>query len=123
MKFVSLISNDTILLISSLYRPTVQSTHKQALDEILDLSIDDFEIRAVLKALGATHIIWNSAKTYSVYRYSNYDDLLLASSRKALVCFEESEVMSLLQEWVDTQAYLPVTSRSSILEEKIAPYL
>lgn len=96
----------------------------QAMNAILDLSIEDFEIRDVLKSLGVTYAIWDSIKTYSAFRYSDYDDLLLASSRKALVCFEESEIISLLQGWIERSRIHPFTKKdASKLEKQISPYL
>lgn len=108
----------------TLRRPTVQSAHIKAMDEILDLSVEDFEVRDILKSLGATHAIWNSIKSYSAFRYSKYDDLLLASSRKALVCFEESEIVLLLQEWIQiSSSFARYNELGTVLEGKIAPYL
>lgn len=93
------------------------------MDEILNLSTEDFEVRDILKSLGATHTILDSIKRYSAFRYSEYDDLLLASSRKALVCFENSEIISLLQEWVTIREMHPYYVYKTTIEEKIIPYL
>lgn len=110
----------------TLCRPAVQSTHIKAMDEILDLSVEDFELRAVFKSLRATHAIWDSIKSYSAFRRSEYDGLLLASSRKALICFEEPEIALLLQKWIQSFSLIPTSFSWQIrldLQIKIAPYL
>lgn len=95
------------------------------MDTLADLSIESLETRTLLKSLGATHIIWDSIKTYSAFRYSHHDDAILASSRKALVCFEDSELMTLFQKWFalcDTTFGIELPGYDTALERKIATY-
>ena len=68
---------------------------------ILDLSVDHYLVRVLMKQWGAIRLIEGLMHTYSNFRTANgyMDNLLLSSSRKALVSLDDSHLNTLLLEW------------------------
>ena len=75
------------------------STRKQAIDSILDLSIWDGELRAILEANNARGAISSSIQIARRFHpiNSRASDPLLNSSRKALLYLDETTLNSLLK--------------------------
>ena len=101
---------------------------KQALDYILDLSVDHRDVRSLFKHMDAVKLISNIHQLYSSFRFGDgyHNNLLLTSSRNALVSLQDSELNTLLHEW--GSAVVRMTQASAretlnILWSKIAPFL
>ncbi|KAH8116577.1 hypothetical protein DFH11DRAFT_1219467 [Phellopilus nigrolimitatus] len=72
------------------------STRGQALDRIIDLSLDDDYVRDLLKFMGAAHLIELAHK--ELFVRSDYDVSLLSRSRKALVSVTDDMLMQELRD-------------------------
>ena len=85
----------------SVLSSSARGAQKQAIDCILDLSIDYSMARALMKQWGAVGVIERVEDVYLRFRTSkrHVDKLLLSSSRKALVSLDDLHINTLLYEW------------------------
>ncbi|THH07891.1 hypothetical protein EW145_g3070 [Phellinidium pouzarii] len=90
-------------------------TKKQAMDQVVDLSIDDPYIRGLLLIMGAVSTIDTALKDPALW--FNYDSSLQSSTRRALVVLTSTEVNVLAQKIELTPSW------SDAIHEDLVAYL